>query len=340
MNSEINKKVEQIKNSFTNSGVPLVKSNRFSQEEIDGFLSATGNRQAKNYLGKDAKIWSDEEIAQQLEIRLNQKVISEPEIRLWAWDFLKRCEMEDFEVDKKLFQDSLYKLVNWSQPLDFDFWQPFGHISPTIDDKSPLIFFREKYGACGLNEILGDKKGLENYMLLYLVTSTLKEFDEKWKSRKKSFDTRKMTFSSPFNSLCEIEDNVVLSQVQVVARDFYMDKSKDFEERIKVFDLCGKKDGYIYRPQDYDLASVFSIYFTHAHPERHEILFCSSIVKDWIEQLSENRILVSSWNNSTSPVLTETKRNYKPSKEASQRLFRYYMERLFANEISSFELDW
>ena len=74
--------------------------------------------------------------------------------------------------------------------------------------------------------------------------------------------------------------------------------------------------------------------------ERHEIVYCANVIEWWIECLSYRKTKIDYHKNRFHPELKQEYRNYKPSEESINRLYRYYMEKIFLYGIGKFDFDW
>lgn len=173
----------------------------------------------------------------------------------------------------------------------------------------------------------------------YGASNAIAEFDNYWDNAKRKKDLKAKKFISPYNSLDEIEENVVIKNIPTIAKQFYHDKTKDFEERVKVFTKYAKRNTSIFQPTDSDLNKIFKIYTENDFLERHQIVECEEVVNNWISLLMRKRSFLS-WTNPYHPTVKQAPRNYVPSKKAIDRLYQYYMEKLFSDEVGSYEFDW
>ena len=118
-----------------------------------------------------------------------------------------------------------------------------------------------------------------------------------------------------------------------------MDKTKSFEERLKAFTKLGEQDSSIFHPTNRDLKIIFDVYGENGWVERHQIIECEHIVEYWIDKLRNNRCHLD-WTNKYHPKVATSTRNYTPNQKAIDRLYRFYIEKLFLDGIGSFEWDW
>lgn len=343
--ADIAKKVEQLKNSFTVEGVPLVKSNRFSDEELNE-MKSTSTAHSSHWHGmkKGAKIYSDEEIATQIEVFFNTPNISEEKFSSIKNKLFKSLPLKDKNKEKQALREILFSCLNWTEERNglSKMWAPFGS-APSGDDETlhgeKLQLLQQKYGACSMGTIFNGEFSEKFHIFWYSVNNTLHEFDTYWDLVKSQKDLKETAFSSPYNTLDEIEENVVMKKIPEAAKNFYLDKTKSFEERLKVFAAHGKQDSSIFQPTNRDLKIIFDVYSENGWIERHQIVKCEQIVEYWIDKLIDNRCHLD-WTNKYHPKVATKSRNYKPSQKAIDRLHRYYMEKLFLDGIGSFEWDW
>jgi len=321
----ISKKVEQLKKSFTVEGTPLFKSNHFTDEEIEKMKKeSTCHESHWCGLEKPDKSWSDDEIATQIEVFFNTPNLDTIAFKKLVNKMLKSLPIINKNHELKVFTELLFGCLNWTNEKNgiSEMWVKFG--SAPIDSME-IIFggqFENKF-----------------HIFWYGVKRAIFEFDNYWDNEKRKKDLKEKTFSSPYNSVDEIEENVVIKNVAEVAKQFYHDKTKDFEERVKVFTKYAKRNTFIFHPTDHDLDKIFKIYIENDFLERRQIIECEKVVNSWIESLMYKRCHLS-WTNPYHPTLKQKNRNYKPSEKAIDRLYKYYMEKLFNDEVGSYEFDW
>ena len=218
--SDIAKKVEQLKNSFTVEGVPLVKSNRFTDEELDEMKSkSTAHSSHWNGMRKSAKIYSDEEIATQIEIFFDTPIISEEKFRLMKDKLFKSLPLNDKEKEKQAFREILFSCLNWTEERNglSKMWSPFGSAPCGVHDDlglhgEKMQALQQKYGACSMGTIFDGEFSDKFYLFWGTINNTLYEFDAYWDLAKSQKDLKETTFSSPYNTLDEIEENVVMKK--------------------------------------------------------------------------------------------------------------------------------
>jgi len=340
--SDISLKVSQLKNSFSVEGTPLIMSDRFSKEEIAELRKSSTAHESHWYY--PPHIWTDDEIAEQINAMLNCVEFDKTQIKDEIDKIMLSLPYEDMSVEKKIFEDRLYKLVYGdSIPLNSEFWRNFGS-APLFNPRKhasnkKLIELQKKYGAVGMDDIFGEKFS-NCYHLTYDVGGAVSNFEREWKEIKKTKDLRSQVFTSQFDSLDDIEDNVVVKKITEEAKKFYMDSTKDFEERIKVFSKHGFRQGCIHEPTDRNLRKIFEMHNESDWIQRHEICNTVDIVNYWVcHQLEQNRCKLD-YTNPYHPKLKKLNRGYHPSKAAIDRLYKYYVEKLFLEGVGSFEFDW
>lgn len=288
------------------------------------------------------KVWTDEEIGEQINTMIESKTFSDTDLNDKIEELINSLPFENISTEKELFKSNLYKLVGWDilTPLNPVFWEKFGSAPFFIsenDTNKKLLNFRKIYGACGMNEIFGSKFE-DNCHLVHIINNALTYFNDKWEEKKKRKEIKTQFFSSTFNSLDEIEENVVIKHVAEEAKKFYHDKSKVFEERVKVFTRYGKREDYIFHPKNRILDKIFKMYI-EGENDRCSIIECDQIINWWVKMLMYKRCKLN-WSNPYHPELKQKNRNYKPSNAACDRLFKYYMEKMFLEEVGSFVFDW
>lgn len=345
MDIELQKKVEQLKNCFSVEGSLLIKSNRFTQEELDEMFKNRGTTHESHFshLRKTEKTFSDDEIADQIYTMLNQVAFSEQPLQDKMNLFFNECELIDMKSEKKLYKKKVYNLIGWDKlkPLNNTFWREFGSapINGLSTSNKKLMMFKDKYGACAMEDIFGYKFS-RTYFYTYTILNNIKNFDEKWKEANKIKNESEKVYTSPYKNIDDLEENISVKRIKDEARKFYLDKSKNFKDRVDVFNKYGESHSYIYHPKNSNINKIFDIYQEMDYTERHQNVECESIISFWIDSLTDDRCEIDYSRNSYHPSLKKTKRKYKPSKKAIDRLYKYYMEKLFLEGMGSFEWDW
>jgi hypothetical protein len=341
---DINLKVQQLKSSFSVESVPLVKSNRFTDEEIAEMKkNSSAHSSHWNRLSKTAKTYTDEEIKTQIEVFFETPMISEVKFKSVVDAALKALPIKDIENERNLYKEIIFGILGWTEDRNglSPMWAPFGS-APSNPDGSlhgeKLQALQKKYGACSMGTVFDGQFSDKFHLFWYSVNAALHQFETYWKEAKKKKDIKESTVSSPYKDLNDIEENVVMKKIEEAAKEFYLDKTKDFDERIKVFNKYGKKDTCIFRTSDRDLSKIFDVYFEN-DIDRHQTVTCTDVVWYWIDYLRRCRCHLN-WTNPYHPKIDKGNRNYKPSQEAIDRLYRFYVEKLFLEGVGSFEFDW
>lgn len=282
---------------------------------------------------------SDEKIDNQIDVLINAIERSSGELKKEQTRIYSKL---DFSLDEKqaekFITTEFYKFVGFDKfgPLDINFWRNFSS-APFYQDSED----KKGKGGIGMNTIF-DTKFESCYSYCYeipgFISSTLESFKiKKTKDKEKSAQVKNI---SPYKNLSDLEDNVVVKKIAEEAKTFYLDYTKSLEDRIEVFNKHGEEDSCIHQPYSPSLKQIFEIYNETGYSQRHEIINCLSIVEWWIERLVKNRTFISYKENKYHPELKMKKRNYKPSKEAIERLRLYYTNIIIEEGVANFELDW
>lgn len=280
---------------------------------------------------------SDEKIDLEISIMLNAIERDDDELEA---EEVRICSKLDYTWDEqtaeKFIKDSFFKFVGFDKfgPLDPNFWANFG--------SAPLFQKYEdekKKPGIGMDTIFGEKLG-ECYDYIYEISNMVNSVFEDFKLKKSKLQEKTVNVVSPFKNLADLEDNVTVKKIKAEAEKFYKDTTKDFKDRLEVFDIHGDEDGSIHQPTDKKLAKIFEIYQETGYSERHEMVNCLSIIEWWIDTLKSKRCRISYKENKYHPKIISKKRNYKPSTKAIERLQRYYQEILLEEGVANFEFDW
>lgn len=271
--------------------------------------------------------YSDQEIFDQLRAYFDSKTFDEVYIReqIEAFKYTLPTNLS-IEEGKKLIQDKFNQLFGWtdSKYMDIYFWSKFGGCQFT------QVPYLVEYD----NNIFCNKLNLSSFKHNELY------YFEKWYqdycSRKKARNT---IFTSPYNTMDEMEEELSVNKIKEACKNFYLDKTKNLNERIKVFSKYGDTYGYIWTPFDKDMNKIFQMYCEN-NLERHEIVDSVEVIEWWIDLLSEKNTKISFKENKFHPNIIFKYRNYVPTQESIDRLRIFYLERLFIEGVSSFELDW
>ena len=343
---ELAKKVHQLKSSFTVEGTPLFKSNRFSDKEIDGMKKeSTAHTSHWNGLSPNSKIWTDEEISNQIEVFFATPMMNETDFKDKVNKIRKSLPIENKEAERKIFKQKFFELLNWTEEKNgiSEMWVKFGSAPCSSDGKfhgnKKLEKYAKLYGACSMTTIFEGQFSDKFHIFWYGARNAMQEFKTFWKEEKRKKDLASQTFTSPYADLEDIEDNVVVKKIKEEAKKFYLDKTKKFSERVRVFAVHGKEEGFIFTPSYPDLATIFKMHSENDWINRHQMVDCATIIENWVENLYENRCTLN-WSNPYHPELERSDRGYEPSKEAIERLYKYYMEKLFLEGVGSFKFDW
>jgi hypothetical protein len=341
---DIKLKLQQLKSSFSVEGVPLIKSNRFTDEEITEMKkSSTAHSSHWNGLSKTSKTYTDDEIKTQIEVFFATPQINEVRFKELVAMMYKALPIVDKEAERKNFRELLFGILNWTEEKNglSKMWAPFGSAPSNPDGTlhgEKLQKLQKKYGACSMGTVFDGQFSDKFHIFWYSANTALSGFDTYWEEAKRKKDLKNGIHSSPFKDLNDIEENTVMKKMASVCKEFYLDKSKDFNERVKVFSSYGKSESYIFHPSDPDLKKIFEAY-TERDVQRHETIQCAEVVWWWIDYLRAKRCHLN-WTNPYHPKIDEETRNYKPSQEAVDRLYKFYVEKLFLEGVGSFEFDW
>ncbi len=313
MTPKLQQKVIDLRNSVTVEGKPLV-----------------------------AKKWSDEQVASQIELLLNQKVFSSDKLDKQLEVKLKLIP-QNLSIDESVewIKKEMYTLVNW---VDYtyipDFWKEFSSAPYTMKfNNNPILTKAMESGAKGMDEIFDNKfeKGFSmTYQLnnlLYYVKNRIEE-DIEMKKIKSTI------YSSPYKNVEEIIDSLPEKKAKEAGRVFYLDKTKPMEARIKAFDKYGDKPRSIHQPSHPSLMRIFDIFNENSYYQRHEMVNCLSVIEWWMENVQVGKTVIDYSQNQYHPSLKKKKRKYAPSKAGMKRLENAYIEILFVEGVSEFELDW
>lgn len=185
---QLNTKVYQLKSSLSVEGAPLIKSNRFTQEEYDSMKEKrTGHISHWDHLKKTNKVWTDSAIADQIMTMLNQNKVSEYNLGKFLKEYTSTLQFKDYDAELKQFKTDLYQLVAWDKltPLDRNFWQNFGSAPSSMKHDHRNIGEVEKNnGAVGMDELFDDTFSM-GYHLTYSVNNILHSFELLWKDKTK-----------------------------------------------------------------------------------------------------------------------------------------------------------
>jgi len=270
--------------------------------------------------------YTDQQIFDQLRAYFDSPVIDETKLKDDIDSFKNTFPTNLTEEEgKKLIQNKFNELVGWNDTkyMYSNFWSKFGSCQYT-----QMPFLVE-----GNTNAFGSKLHLSG--AIYNQLHSFKNWYEDYCKRKELSNT---IFTSPFNNMDEMEEELSVKKIGEAARNFYLDKTKNFDERVKVFSKYGKSQSYIWHPSDKNLNKIFEMYTEDT--ERYITVETYRIVEWWVECLAHKRTEISFVENRFHPKLSSEKRNYEVNQKSCDRLYKYYMEKLFIEEIGSFEIDW
>lgn len=318
-------KVAALKESFSVEGALLVKSDRFTDDEIEEMMrKSTCHPSHWHHIVKGRKTWTDDEIAQQIEVFLDTPAIDEQAFKDAAWRILRGLPFKNKDADHVEYRKAVCGLLGWTEERNglSDMWSPFG---------SARITDMEKIFDGGLDA--------KFHLFWYVTRKELNAFSERWSSENKMREHMSNNVVSPVQSYYDLL--MMANNVAKAAHAFYCDRTKDIDERVRAFTKYGKRFDSILYPSDPALNKVFHAMIEIISEDlgRREIVTCERIVDMWIGMLKSNRCKLS-YSNPHHPKVEKSKRNYRPSDEAMLRLRTYYMENLFAHGVSSFLFDW
>lgn len=134
------------------------------------------------------------------------------------------------------------------------------------------------------------------------------------------YSTAKQYEKAINNAKATIENN---------AMSFCLDPNNNIEERIKLFEVVGGSDGWIFRPDDKVLAKMFESYYDADYCSKHEEVYCSNVLEYAIEQLE--------YESQSGEVYP---RNYEITDALRARLKTMYFNKLVIEGVASFKFDW
>lgn len=343
MTEELRIKVEQLKSSFTVEGVPLIHSDKFSPEVLQE-IKQNSTCHPSHWFGTTGRCWTDEEIAEQIDTLLSTTIIDEIKIIDILNSLMKKIPYENIDPEKEFIINQLHEILGWNNKVlpNKNFWKKFGSAPFFIsenDSNKKLLTFRNLYGACGMNEIFGHDKFSNAYHLLNKISTFKSHFEKIWNENQKKIELSNTVFSSPFNSLDELEENVIVKNIKEEAKKFYLDNTKQFSERVKVFSKYGILKDFIFEPTDLNLNRIFQMYLENDDLDRNITIETPDIIEWWLSYLRTHRCKLN-WENPYHPQLNKTNRNRTPSEDTIKRLYRYYVGKLFLEGVGSFIFDW
>lgn len=184
---ELKVKIQQVKSSFSVEGLPLIKSDRFTQEEYDAMKEKTDAHSSHSlHLKVGAKVWTDEEIGEQITTMIQQTQIYDYQLQKFVDSIYETLTYEDIKKDEKTFKKALYTKLGWDKlkPLNPEFWKKFGSAPCSMSHNHRNIGDVEKgYGAVGMDDIFGDAFNM-SYRRTYDVNNMIHTFKGKWEHKK------------------------------------------------------------------------------------------------------------------------------------------------------------
>lgn len=343
----IDQKVYDIKNLFTSGGLPVIKTNHFTSMHDFWSKPASSNQyRHAQHLAANKKTWNDYEIRDQVTIVQEIKPISSEELENIFSIAFNKLTYQNIVEDQEKFESIVRNMMNYRGQFVEEFWFNFHQTFGTLNEelKEPLSWYKKYYGFKGTFEIFGSTSfnslTSPHYKInnIHKFINVLKTFNNVWKEQKKLYDNRNTIFRSPYKDLQQIEEEVPFKKIKQVAKEFYLDKTKDFNQRIKVFNEHGEEKGFYHTPHNNSLRKIFEDYKEEGFMERHETIHCTTIIEWWIDELAEKRCIITPIRSRIE--VEKEDRYYQPSETAIQRLKKRYIEILFIEEISNFKFDW
>lgn len=279
---------------------------------------------------------SDEEIDNQIDILLNINYMTQDELNYMRNRIISNIDYERSEDDIiNSIRYTISEMVNI--PIDygydeFKFWKNFGS-APLYQKYEDM---KGKKGGIGMDTIFGDK--FNNYSLICDILSLTDDIINRYKYQR-DLDIKSLGMSK-FNSLNELEENVIVKEIHTESEIFWNDESKDINERLLVFNKYGKTNPYLYDPNNVWLSRIYDTIMELDIFHRGENVMTTNMVDIWIGLLTEHRIKISHEDNKYHPKLIKNGRGYIPSEESIERLSIYYKKILMREGISSFIFDW
>ncbi len=234
----------------------------------------------------------------------------------------------------KFIIKELNTFFNIKTVFDLEFWKNFG--------SAPLYQKHEndkKKGGVGMDTIFGDKFDLCYSHIRDSINLTDSLFNSYSKLLEKS-QLQNINVKSKYNSLDDLEDNVVAKKIEAEANIFYKDKTKPMAERLLVFEKYGESENYIHQPEDIRLRKIFKMYGETGYVDKYQTVDCLDVINWWVDELSEKRCKISYNENKYHPKIIKTKRKYTPSEESKNRLSAFYKTLLIEEGVARFTYDW
>lgn len=288
--------------------------------------------------------FTDQQIEDQINLIMNQKIFSNQTIIDKISELILKVS-DNLSIDDAVewVKVKTYEFVNCTNLPKYDpeFWKHFGSAPFSLTRyKNTNINLDPSKGHKGMDEIFDDKfenGGFNQLCTVYYQLNNVKNSIEELRKFKK---LRTENVISEFRTLDEIEENLPVKKAKIAAKILFKDKTVSMKERLNTFENYGDTNCFIYHPKNKNLNKIFEIYHESGYHERHENVSCTQIIDWWIDNLTSKRCFIDYSKNSCHPSLKRIKRNYKPSKNAIERLYNYYIEILLLEGVSQFELDW
>ncbi len=289
-----------------------------------------------------SKNWTDEQIASQINLLMNQNTYSSRDLVIFIDKLLKNIP-DNLSTSKQIEEyitDELYKKVNWTEKFMPEFWRNFGSAPFTHKNThNEKLVKARKNGAKGMDEIF-EHKFESGYSMTYELNNLVYGLPDRIAEHELLKNMKTTVYTSPYSSFEEIEDTLPKKKAKIEGMIFYKDKTKPMEERIKAFEEYGDVDEYIHSPMHSSLNDIFDVYSECGESERRDKICCLDIVEWWMEEIISNRLEIDYKTNQYHPKLVKLNRGYVPSNKAIERLRDRYAELLFMEDVSGFTFDW
>lgn len=275
--------------------------------------------------------YTDKELDEQITLLMESKPLNDSEFELLTKYFIENNfpdeDMDNFITGKLNLE---FDIIN-------DVWKNFGNIA-----------FHKKYfkdsvskTALGLFDVFDESK----YNKFSEVQKCFYKFKPNVIRHRKLIELKsnlKPHMNNMFGSYSDYFDAIDNAKkvIEDDAVKFYMDPTKPLVDRIKLFNRLGKKNNYMYNPDNKNLNKIFQMSFEDDFLERHTTISCVDVIEEWIEGLKSKRTHIDYSKNEYHPSLETEQRNYNPSQESMDRLFEYYFNNLVIEGVSEFILDW
>lgn len=328
--------VQDVKRVFTVNGAPAVKTDRFTQAELNAHFPS---KNARGPLVQGCKVFSDEEILEQLYLYLNLNKKDEYQIANKIESLYFSLSYKDEAEDSLKFFKELKEFIGQKGYFHRKFWESWGSVPYVVNVnedhwRKDMKDIFKKYDCIGADQLFMRKDSLDNLSLVYVYDNEKDNFSKNWNKENKARKERSVVYSSPYKSWDDVQENVTMKNIKVEGRKFYLDLTKPMKERLKAFNEIGEKEGYIFEPKDPILARIFRMEIEDSYYERRQDVDCFDILQNWMYDLDKNR----KEEGSRKTILKE--RNYVASKAAMDRLRTFYFNRLMLEGIHSFNFDW